>query len=94
MRLFLLSLVLFLSGCSSVTIATDSRDKLTSEPTYEERKKFYWWGLKNEHSVDVHSVCSGTEPLQMQSQQTFSDGFLSVITLGIYYPRTAKVWCD
>ena len=94
MRLCLLSLVFILSGCSTVTIATDSREKITSKPTYEERKNFYWWGLKNEHSVDVQSVCNGTEPVQMQSQQTFNDGFLSVITLGIYYPRTAKVWCD
>ncbi|MGY8876101.1 MAG: Bor/Iss family lipoprotein, partial [Pseudoalteromonas sp.] len=27
-------------------------------------------------------------------QQTFSDGALSLITLGIYSPHTIKVWCQ
>jgi hypothetical protein len=29
----------------------------------------------------------------MQSQQTFVDGLLGLVTLGIYSPQTAKVWC-
>ncbi|WP_397472323.1 Bor family protein, partial [Rheinheimera sp.] len=46
-----------------------------------------------EHHVDVNTICNGAEPKQMQSQQTFTDGLLGLVTLGIYYPHTAKVWC-
>jgi len=30
----------------------------------------------------------------MQSQQTFADGALGLVTLGIYAPHTVKVWCE
>ncbi len=82
-----------LAACSSVTIQPQARAKITTAPTYQESKAFYVFGLVGEHHVDVTQVCGGKEPLQMQSQQTFSDGLLTVLTLGIYAPHTAKVWC-
>lgn len=85
---------LLIVGCSTVTINPEVSGKLEAEPTYEERKNFYFWGLSGEHRVDVQSICSGKKPVQMQSQQTFTDGFLGVITLGIYSPHSVKVWCS
>ncbi len=89
-----IALLALVGGCSTVTIATDSDSKLSSSPDYQKRKNFFFWGLMNEHSVDVNAVCEGERPLQMQSQQTFVDGVLGVVTLGIYAPRSAKVWCS
>ncbi len=82
-----------LSACSTITISPEGGGKLTVKPTYEESKPFYFWGLSGEHRVDVLKVCDDKEPLQMQSQLTFVDGILGLITLGIYAPHTAKVWC-
>lgn len=92
-HLILGMLLVSLTGCSSVTISPGSKNKLVSEPSYEESKPFYFWGLAGEHRINVLKVCNNKEPLQMQSQQTFVDGALSFITLGIYSPHTAKVWC-
>lgn len=86
-------LLVGLSACSTVTIKPEGPNKLANEPTYEDSKPFYLWGLAGEHRVDVLNICNNNEPLQMQSQQTFSDGLLTLITLGIYAPHTAKVWC-
>ena len=91
--LFITVLVL-VGGCSTVTISADSDVKLASAPDYKKRKNFFFWGLMNEHSVDVNAVCEAAAPLQMQSQQTAVDVVLGVVTLGIYAPRTAKVWCS
>ncbi|GAA74404.1 hypothetical protein P20480_0864 [Pseudoalteromonas sp. BSi20480] len=44
--------------------------------------------------MDVKQICTDTQAAQMQSQQTFSDGALGLITLGIYSPHTIKVWCE
>lgn len=85
--------LLGLSACSTVTIAPQGEEKLVSKANYEESKPFYLWGLSGEHHINVLEVCNNEEPLQMQSQQTFSDGLLGLITLGIYAPHTAKVWC-
>jgi hypothetical protein len=86
-------LLSFLTACSTVTIHPQQSTKLSSEPTYKDSKPFFLWGLVGEHRVDTAAICDGAEPKQMQSQQTFTDGLLGVITLGIYLPHTAKVWC-
>ena len=92
-RLLFALLAAALSACSTVTISPDGRGKLVSEPSYQDSKPFFFWGLVGERHVDVLEICGGKEPVQMQSQQTFGDGVLGVITLGIYSPHTTKVWC-
>lgn len=87
-------LIFGLSACSSVTITPEGHEKLVNKPTYEESKPFYLWGTVGEHHVDVMKICNGKEPLQMQSQETFTDGLVTFFTIGIYAPHTAKVWCD
>ncbi|HET7867248.1 MAG TPA: Bor family protein [Burkholderiaceae bacterium] len=87
-------LLLAVSACSTVTVNPDGRAKLVSEPSYQDSKSFFLWGLIGEHHVDVLRICNGKEPAQMQSQQTFLDGFLTGITLGIYAPHSTKVWCS
>ena len=94
LKLGVLLAAVIMSGCSTVTIHPQSMGKLSSPPTYEERKGYFLWGLAGEHRIDVQQVCGEKEPKQMQSQATFVDGLLGVITLGIYAPHTAKVWCE
>jgi len=89
----LLTLSIAMVGCSSVTIQPKKMPKIPFEPTYQESRSFYFWGLVGEQRVDVKAVCQGREVQQMQSQQTFADGLLGVLTLGIYAPHTVKVWC-
>ena len=88
------ALMLALSACSTVTINPDGRAKVVSEPSYQDSKAFFLFGLVGEHHVDVLRICNGKEPVQMQSQQTITDGLLGVITLGIYSPHSTKVWCN
>jgi hypothetical protein len=86
--------MLALSACSTVTINPEGHAKLAGEPTYQDSKAFFLLGLVGEHHVDVLRICNGREPVQMQGQQTFADGLLGLITLGIYTPYTTKVWCN
>ncbi|MEX1670015.1 Bor family protein [Zhongshania guokunii] len=87
-------LALSLGACSTVTINPSSSAKLSSEPSYQQRKNFFFWGLAGEHRVDVTAVCAQQNVAQMQSQQTFVDGLLGAVTLGIYAPHSVKVWCN
>ncbi len=82
-------------GCQSVTISPDGRSsKVTTPPTYSKSEHFFLVGLIGKSNIDVNQVCGGRKVVQMQSQQTFVDGLLGIITLGIYAPHTAKVWCE
>ncbi len=87
-------LVSLLAGCSTVTIHPEETQKLATEPTFQETRDFYFWGLAGETRVDVKEVCGESTVKQMQSQQTFANGFLGVITLGIYAPHSVRVWCE
>ena len=89
-----LSLGLILIGCSSVTIKPKGGSIISNEPTMENTYSFFLGGLINEHTVNVNQICGGNDPVQFQSQFTFLDGFLGMLTFGIYTPRTVKVWCQ
>ena len=88
-----LGLTIIATGCYNVTIRPDGGFKMASHPTFEQRQDFYLWGLVGESHIDTSKICTKSSPSQMQSEMTFVDGLLAVVTLGIYSPETAKVWC-
>ena len=94
-RMFMaMILAVMVSGCATLTIEPKGERKITSHPTYEKRQTFFLWGLVGDPWIDVSNVCGSSEVKQMQTQFTFVDEVLSFITLGIYAPRTAKIWCS
>ena len=82
-----------LAGCATVTIRPEGGDKVSTTPDYKKSKPYFFWGLSKAHFVDVQKVCEGKGAEQIQSQYTFVDGLLGALTIGIYAPKTAKVWC-
>ena len=90
----LITLAFCLGACSTVTIRDKGEAKLSTEPTYSDSKTYWFWGLVGENHINVTDVCNGKAPKQMQAQSTLSDSLLTIVTLGIYQPRTAKVWCN
>ncbi len=93
-RLLCLLLLVNLAACSSVTLRPTGGEKDNADPSYIDSKPFYLFGIFGEHEVDVNEACEGAEVTQMQTVITSSDYILSMLTLFIYTPRTAKVWCE
>jgi len=85
--------LLMATGCSTVTMRDKGQAKLDSDPSYQSSEPFFLWGLVGTSKVDVNEVCQGREAVQLQAQTTFVDGLLRVLTIGIYSPRSARVWC-
>jgi hypothetical protein len=59
---------------------------------FEEKGNFFLWGLVGEKEVDLKKMCPAG-PARWQNQQTFVDGLIGAVTLGIYIPRTITVEC-
>lgn len=94
MKKILVSIFIFnIYACSSVNVRTDGKLEDSSSPSFQKRYTYWWWGLKGGHSINVREVCEGKRVIQMQAVTTFSDSLLTLITLGVYSPRTARVWC-
>jgi hypothetical protein len=83
---------LFLS-CATATIRPGGGPGISNAPTFSRTETFFFWGLMGEHTVDVAEVCPAQGAEQMQTQRTFKNVLLTAVTLGIYAPKTAKVWC-
>jgi len=93
-RSLMLALVLLFAACSTVTIRPKGTAKAGTDPTWSSSESFFLWGLVGEHRIDVSKVCGNKGVKQMQAQDTFVDSLLTLLTIGIYSPRTAKVWCN
>ncbi|NRB37052.1 MAG: Bor family protein [Pseudomonadales bacterium] len=87
-------LVSLLAACSTVTIQPKAAEKQTQAADFSETRHFFFWGLMGETHVDVKDICADKAITQMQSQATFVNGLLTVVTLGIYAPHSVKVWCE
>lgn len=86
--------LLLLSGCAAVTITQQGEPEFKYRPHYEERKHFFLWGLIGEHTVNTREICRDRTVVQMQTKFEAMDVLYTALTLGIYLPRTAKVWCE
>ena len=82
-------------GCSSVTIRDKGITRLSEgEAINEQSYKFYLWGLVGEQHINVTEICKGSNPKQIQVVHTVTDSLLTIVTFGIYAPRSVKVWCQ
>lgn len=50
------------------------------------------WGLIPATPIDVRSECPGGVAV-VETQQSFANGLVGALTLGLYAPQTAKITC-
>ena len=87
------ALALLITGCAQQTFTVQNK------PAAENQRKpspiissFLNWA---EETVDAAKICGGAENVvKTETQQTFVNGLLSFITLGIYTPLEARVYCS
>lgn len=92
--IFLLLLISLFTGCASQVflIKDDDSDR---EPTKEKMQVFFIGGIGQTQVIDAAEICgSAKKVVKVEAQMTFLDWFLTVITEGIFSPRTAKVYCS
>jgi len=92
-KLLTLCSVLLLTGCMSTQVALDSRFQPSQPPAYEDYFDYYWFGLSGNSTVDLQKVCVDQKPYGFRRLRSLQDGFIGIITLGIYTPVTVRVWC-
>lgn len=84
-------LAMSLSACLTVTVRDSGTKELETNPDWREKQTFWMHGFGIVH-VNAQEKCpAGID--QMQMKREFTDSLLTGITLGIYSPMTARVWC-
>ena len=94
MRTKLLGLCLLLASCQTVTVRPGGGDKTDRDPDFVARQHFFAWGLApGAKFVNLKTACPSKPVEQLSAHNSFLDGLFGALTLGIYSPRTASVWC-
>lgn len=92
--LFLLAFI-FQAGCVSARWTAEGESIKGLQPVYEDYFDRYFFGLAGPNQeVPIAEVCLDQKPIGYKKYFSFTDGFFSVISLGIYTPITMRVWCS
>jgi uncharacterized lipoprotein YajG len=83
---------LILTGCASQSFIVNS--ETTDAPSVEASQTFWVSGIGQGKTVNAASACGGVAKVRkVESHQTVMDNVYSMLTFGIYTPRTAKIYC-
>jgi hypothetical protein len=90
-RLTLVLSLLISTGCSSVRIVN-----LPDAPAglvYEENLDGWFGGFWGDRVIDVAGACPGEAVKEIRNYTSVEDFLITLVTIGIYVPRTAKIIC-
>jgi hypothetical protein len=86
--------LLTLSGCATQRFNIGGKVENSTTATQTDNSSFFVSGLGQTQTVDAVAVCGGADKvIAVEAKQTFLNGFLGVITYGIYTPREYSVYC-
>ncbi len=81
-----------LSGCAQQTFKINNG--VATTPTEEVKQSFFINGLGQSQTLDAAQVCGGSDKvIRTEVQESGMDVLLRIVSLGIYTPREARVYC-
>ncbi|WP_108651154.1 Bor family protein [Dongshaea marina] len=91
-KLIMVIAIIALSGCATQTFVVN--DEAVKTPTQEKMQSFWVSGIGQTQMTNAAKVCGGADKVaKVEARLNFVDGLIGFVTLGIYTPRTAKVYC-
>ena len=89
--IFILLFILILSGCKAqVRYPSEfpSKTVITNEET------FWFWGLIGEKNIEANDLCPHGRLYEVKIYNTILQSTFTMISLGIYSPRTVTIVCS
>ena len=86
------ALALLITGCAQQTFTVQNKPAAVAPKETIITHHFFVSGIGQKKTVDAAKICGGAENVvKTETQQTFVNGLLGFITLGIYTPLEACV---
>ena len=84
---------MLVAGCAQTKFHMQERDD-SQAATQNEAQHYFLWGLGQQKNLDPAAICGGVERVsRVETQTTFVNGLLGLITLGIYSPQQTRIYC-
>jgi hypothetical protein len=93
MKRLLIVACLMVSGCISARVALDPNFDPEAKPSYEDYVDYWLLGLVGDPTLNLQKICVDQKPYGLRRMKTPVDGFITLVTLGVYSPATVRVWC-
>ena len=92
-RFFLLILlfILVLSGCN---VQVRYPSEFPSKTIITNEETFWFWGLIGEKNYEVNDLCPHGRVYEVKIYNTILQSTYTIISLGIYSPRTVTIVCS
>ena len=88
------ALALLITGCAQQTFTVQNKPAAVAIQRKPSPIIFRFW-IGQKKTVDAAKICGGAENVvKTETQQTFVNGLLGFITLGIYTRLEARVYCS
>ena len=87
------ALALLITGCAQQTFTVQNKPAAVAPRGKPSPIISSFLELGRRKTVDAAKICGGAENV-VKTQQTFVNGLLGFITLGIYTPLEARVYCS
>ena len=82
------------AGCAQQTFTVQNKPAAVALKG-NHHPSFLRFGIGQKKTADAAKICGGAENVvKTETQQTFVNGLLGFITLGIYTPLEARVYCS
>ena len=92
-KCYSLPLALLITGCAQQTFTVQNKPAAVAPGNHHHHSSVS--GIGQKKTVDAAKICGGAENVvKTETQQTFVNGLLGFITLGIYTPLEARVYCS
>ena len=86
--------IIGLSACSTQRFNINPNPISTEMPSYEGTNHFLFWGIKQIQTMNPGVACGPQGVNRVEVEETFFNGLLRTVTLGIYSPRSYAVYCN
>ena len=93
-KMLLTTALAYLLGCAQQTFTVQNKPAAVA-PKETITHHFFVSGIGQRKLSDATKICGGAENVvKTETQQTFVNGLLGFITLGVYTPLEARVYCS
>ncbi len=87
--------LLFTTGCAQQTFTVQNKPAAVAPEKETITHHFFrFWNSARKLSMQPKFVAAQEDVVKTETQQTFVNGLLGFITLGIYTPLEARVYCS
>ena len=85
---------LLITGCAQQTFTVQNKPAAVALKENHHLSFLRFWNWAEENCRCSQNLCGAENVVKTETQQTFVNGLLGFITLGIYTPLEARVYCS